>query len=69
LVRTKVEDVSVVGRNTQGVRLIKLGKGENLTQLERIESMDDEDEVSDEGVTDNEASDDEVSNNGASESD
>ncbi len=44
LVRTKVEDVSVVGRNTQGVRLIKLGKGEKLTQLERIESMDDGEE-------------------------
>ena len=29
LVRTKVQDVSVVGRNTQGVRLIKLGEGEN----------------------------------------
>jgi DNA gyrase subunit A len=45
LVRTKVEDVSVVGRNTQGVRLIKLGKGENLTQLVQVASMgDDEDE-------------------------
>ena len=44
LVRTKVLDISVVSRNTQGVRLIKLGKGENLTQLERIESMDDDDE-------------------------
>ncbi|HIQ14283.1 MAG TPA: DNA gyrase subunit A, partial [Leucothrix sp.] len=44
LVRTKVLDISVVSRNTQGVRLIKLGKGENLTQLERIENMDDDDE-------------------------
>jgi len=46
LVRTKVEDVSVVGRNTQGVRLIKLGKGENLTQLVQVASMDgDEDDA------------------------
>jgi len=45
LVRTKVQDVSVVGRNTQGVRLIKLGKGENLTQLVQVASMDDEDDI------------------------
>ncbi len=46
LVRTKVADVSVVGRNTQGVRLIKLGKGENLTQLVQVASMgDDEDDA------------------------
>jgi len=47
LVRTKVLDISVVSRNTQGVRLIKLGKGEKLTQLVRIESME-EDEGGDE---------------------
>ncbi len=45
LVRTKVQDVSVVGRNTQGVRLIKLGKGENLTQLVQVASMEGDDEV------------------------
>ncbi len=52
LVRTKVEDVSVVGRNTQGVRLIKLGKGENLTQLVQVASMegDDEEDALEEGI-------------------
>ena len=50
LVRTKVQDVSVVGRNTQGVRLIKLGKGENLTQVERVANMgDDEEELDEDG--------------------
>ena len=52
LVRTKVEDVSVVGRNTQGVRLIKLDKGENLTQLVQVASIEgdeDEDELSEDG--------------------
>ncbi len=44
LVRTKVADVSVVGRNTQGVRLIKLGEGEKLTQLVQVASMDGEDD-------------------------
>ena len=50
LVRTKVADVSVVGRNTQGVRLIKLGEGEKLTQLVQVASMGDEDEEDDEEI-------------------
>jgi DNA gyrase subunit A len=36
LVRTPVKDISVVGRNTQGVRLIRLEEGDQLTGLERI---------------------------------
>jgi DNA gyrase subunit A len=40
LVRTPVADVSVVGRNTQGVRLIRLDEGERLTGVERVESLD-----------------------------
>ncbi|MDB4409578.1 DNA gyrase subunit A, partial [Gammaproteobacteria bacterium] len=42
LVRTRVNEISVMGRNTQGVRLIKLGKGENLVGLERIVEVKDE---------------------------
>ncbi|HEU4626617.1 MAG TPA: DNA gyrase subunit A [Steroidobacteraceae bacterium] len=37
LVRTPVNDISVVGRNTQGVRLIRLGDGERLVGIERID--------------------------------
>jgi DNA gyrase subunit A len=36
LVRTPVSDVSVQGRNTQGVRLIRLDEGDRLVGLERI---------------------------------
>jgi DNA gyrase subunit A len=36
LVRTQVEGISVVSRNTQGVNLITLGKGEKLVGLDRI---------------------------------
>jgi DNA gyrase subunit A len=36
LVRTPVRDVSVHGRNTQGVRLIRLDDGDRLVGLERI---------------------------------
>ena len=39
LVRTPVAEISIVGRNTQGVRLIRLGEGERLTGIERIESL------------------------------
>ena len=36
LVRTPVADVSIVGRNTQGVTLIRLNDGEKLVQLAPI---------------------------------
>ncbi len=37
LVRTRVDEVSVLSRNTQGVRLIKVKDGEHIVGLERIE--------------------------------
>lgn len=40
LVRTRVEEVSVQGRNTQGVRLIRLKKGEKLVGLEQVDEPD-----------------------------
>ncbi len=40
LVRTRVDEVSVLGRNTQGVRLIRVGEGEELVGVERIEDLD-----------------------------
>jgi DNA gyrase subunit A len=39
LVRTPVKDISIVGRNTQGVRLIRLEEGDQLSGLERIEGL------------------------------
>ena len=39
LVRTPVAGVSVIGRNTQGVRLIALGDGESLVGLETIADL------------------------------
>jgi DNA gyrase subunit A len=44
LVRTPVSDISIVGRNTQGVRLIRLEEGERLVGVERIETLNGEDE-------------------------
>jgi DNA gyrase subunit A len=40
LVRTSVDEISVLGRNTQGVRLIRLAEGERLVGIEHIESLD-----------------------------
>ncbi|MGH8303397.1 MAG: DNA gyrase subunit A [Steroidobacteraceae bacterium] len=42
LVRTGADEVSQLGRNTQGVRLIRLSDGERLVGIERIESLDGE---------------------------
>jgi DNA gyrase subunit A len=50
LVRTPVRDVSMVGRNTQGVKLINLTKDEKLVGLERV--LEEEDEEAINGVAD-----------------
>jgi DNA gyrase subunit A len=43
LVRTSVEGISELGRNTQGVRLITLADGEDLISLSLVvDSTDDE---------------------------
>ncbi|MCS6948695.1 MAG: DNA gyrase subunit A, partial [Steroidobacteraceae bacterium] len=39
LVRTPVADISIVGRNTQGVRLIRLAEGERLAGVEALDSL------------------------------
>jgi DNA gyrase subunit A len=36
LIRTPVKDISVFGRNTQGVRLVNLSELEQLASIERI---------------------------------
>ena len=47
LVRTPVGDISVMSRNTQGVRLIRLAEDEKLVELERIANLggEDDDEI------------------------
>jgi len=47
LVRTRADEVSKVGRNTQGVRLIRLSEGERLISLEAFEDV-----VADEAIDD-----------------
>jgi DNA gyrase subunit A len=40
-VRTRVEEISTLGRNTQGVRVIKTREDEKLVRLSRIVEDDD----------------------------
>jgi DNA gyrase subunit A len=44
LVRFKVKELSVIGRNTQGVRLISLAPGEKVVGMQRIEEIQEEGE-------------------------
>ncbi|HMM77546.1 MAG TPA: DNA gyrase subunit A [Gammaproteobacteria bacterium] len=47
LVRTPVQEISVVGRNTQGVRLISLASGEKLVGVEPVADVGNGDETDD----------------------
>ncbi|NQY63405.1 MAG: DNA topoisomerase (ATP-hydrolyzing) subunit A [Alteromonadaceae bacterium] len=54
LVRTRVNEVSVIGRNTQGVRIIRTAEDEHVVALQRIDEIEEEDEVSTEDSVDGE---------------
>lgn len=47
LVRTGVAEISIIGRNTQGVRLIRTAAGEKVGGLQRIAEIDEDDECVD----------------------
>jgi DNA gyrase subunit A len=40
LVRTRVNEVSVIGRNTQGVRMIRTSEDEHVVALQRIDEIE-----------------------------
>ncbi len=42
LVRTRVDEISIVGRNTQGVRVIRLDKDEKVVGVDRVEGLEDD---------------------------
>jgi len=50
LVRTQVKDISSMGRNTQGVTLIRLDEGESLTEIEAVQSLSGDDEEADDAA-------------------
>jgi DNA gyrase subunit A len=45
LVRTSVDDISTQGRNTQGVRLIRLQEGDRLVGLDKIVQIQDDEAI------------------------
>ncbi len=55
LVRTRVSDVSVMGRDTQGVMMIRLTKKEKLIGIAQVESLDEEEDQSSEDIESDEA--------------
>ncbi|WP_448548665.1 DNA topoisomerase (ATP-hydrolyzing) subunit A [Thalassotalea fusca] len=62
LVRTRVNEVSVIGRNTQGVRIIRTAENESVVALQRIDEIEEDDtivegEVDTEQTTENIATD------------
>ncbi|MDB4581082.1 DNA gyrase subunit A [Porticoccaceae bacterium] len=58
MVRTRGDEVSVVGRNTQGVRIIRLKDSENLVRLARIAEPEEEEFVAQDAADNNTALDD-----------
>ena len=45
LIRTTVGDIRIGGRNTQGVTIFSVGKGEQVVSAARIEESEDEAEI------------------------
>jgi DNA gyrase subunit A len=42
VIRTNVTDIRIMGRNTQGVRIIKLQEGDSVTDLVRVPLAEEE---------------------------
>ena len=47
MIRTRVKEISVIGRNTQGVRLVNLSNDEVLVGVEPLPALDDEEDADD----------------------
>jgi DNA gyrase subunit A len=44
IIRLRIKDIRVIGRNTQGVRLIDLEEGERVVSLARVAEQEEDDE-------------------------
>jgi len=49
IIRMRIKDIRVIGRNTQGVRLIELEEGERVVSLARLAEKEEEAEEEDQG--------------------
>lgn len=64
LIRQKVAEVSVIGRNTQGVRLINLDDGDQVIDVAQVVNQDEEETDGEEGESAMDATSEEVSESG-----
>ncbi|MFZ9760558.1 MAG: DNA gyrase subunit A [Candidatus Kapaibacteriota bacterium] len=53
LIRQPVKDVRIIGRNTQGVRLIRLEEGDQIADITTVPHEEDEDDADENGSPDN----------------
>jgi DNA gyrase subunit A len=53
-VRTRVNEVGVISRNTQGVRIIRTTEDEHVVALQRIDEIEDDDTSFDDQLAENE---------------
>jgi DNA gyrase subunit A len=44
IIRLRIKDIRIIGRNTQGVRLIEIDEGERVVSLARLAEKEEEDE-------------------------
>ncbi len=49
IIRMRIKDIRIIGRNTQGVRLIELEEGERVVSLARLAEKEEEEEAEGEG--------------------
>lgn len=52
LVRFKIDELSIIGRNTQGVRLINVASGEHVVGMQRIEDINDDVDIDESNIED-----------------
>jgi DNA gyrase subunit A len=45
IIRLNTQEISTIGRNTQGVRLIQLDEGDHLVSIARLAEREDEEET------------------------
>jgi len=55
LVRTRVDEISVIGRNTQGVKVIRLDSGEKVVGVDKIDGLVDDEDLGEPTDSENEA--------------
>ena len=46
-----MSDISIIGRDTQGVKIIKLNEGQNVASIAVVPRAEDEDNLSDEEIS------------------